>query len=322
MASAVKLVHGVCCLAGAHSLLEDVRKEGGRRSLSSMIRQRDTPALFGWLVTALSYQGISDRVAAGYIEQHGSVTWVEVESALQNQLGCPKLESHWGFRNCNFQKAAQSCNNPQHIGQCPLPKHPLRNGRLNQTAYSLYLFVRDVAEGDLVGWIDQCLERAPSASAASKREAILGPLRHVYGVADKVLSMALASMLLAAPQTKPTWHEVGASFIAVDTLVHNWLHRTGILKNCGVAHPYGQRCVGENGCTAIIEKISNRIDARQFNNAFPKVFPRYIQFAIWRFCSIDALNVCNGLRIGRSRCKNRWCRLFDVCDRRSNSRLI
>jgi hypothetical protein len=38
-----------------------------------------------------------------------------------------------------------------------LPKHPLRNGRLNQTAYSLFLFIRDIADGDLVAWIDRQL---------------------------------------------------------------------------------------------------------------------------------------------------------------------
>jgi len=40
----------------------------------------------------------------------------------------------------------------------------MRNSRLNQTAYSLYLFVRDVADGDLVGWIDAPLARGRSAA--------------------------------------------------------------------------------------------------------------------------------------------------------------
>ena len=39
-----------------------------------------------------------------------------------------------------------------HLPTCPLPLHPLRNGRLNQTAYSLFLFCRDVAEGELTRW--------------------------------------------------------------------------------------------------------------------------------------------------------------------------
>jgi hypothetical protein len=38
-------------------------------------------------------------------------------------------------------------------------QHRLRNGHRNQIAYSLYLFIRDVADGDLVGWIDDRWEQ-------------------------------------------------------------------------------------------------------------------------------------------------------------------
>ena len=43
---------------------------------------------------------------------------------------------------------------PGHFDVCALPRHPLRNGHLNQMAYSLFLFMRDVADDDFVGWID------------------------------------------------------------------------------------------------------------------------------------------------------------------------
>jgi hypothetical protein len=33
--------------------------------------------------------------------------------------------------------------------------------------------------------------------------------------------------------------ETGKAMIAVDTLVHNFLHRTGILHDCGTPHAYG-----------------------------------------------------------------------------------
>jgi hypothetical protein len=109
-------------------------------------------------------------------------------------------------------------------------------------AYSLFLFMRDVADDDFVGWIDRQLgavdpqspERLPAL-----REAIIGPLRNVYGVADKVLAMALSSLLLGAGKRRPLWVEVGATFVAVDTLVHNFLHRTGILRRRCADHPYG-----------------------------------------------------------------------------------
>ena len=38
--------------------------------------------------------------------------------------------------------------------------------------------------------------------------------------------MALSSILLAAPKDRSRWQEAGASMVAVDTLVHNFLHRT------------------------------------------------------------------------------------------------
>jgi hypothetical protein len=56
--------------------------------------------------------------------------------------------------------SARSCAEPHHISRCPLPTHDLRNGHLNQAAYSLYLFIRDLADGDLIGWIDQRLQAA------------------------------------------------------------------------------------------------------------------------------------------------------------------
>ena len=37
---------------------------------------------------------------------------------------------------------------------------------------------------------------------AALREAIIGPLRNVYGVADKVLAMAMSNLLLAAGKPK------------------------------------------------------------------------------------------------------------------------
>ena len=42
--------------------------------------------------------------------------------------------------------------------------------------------------------------------------------------------MSLSSILLGAPKRLHLWHEVGGSMIAIDTLVHNFLVRTGILK--------------------------------------------------------------------------------------------
>ena len=143
-------------------------------------------------------------------------------------------------------------------------------------AYSLFLFVRDVTDNDVVGWIDRQLQAVDPQSPTrldDLREGIIGPLRNVYGVADKVLAMALSSLLLGAGKERPLWVEVGATFVAVDTLVHNFLHRAGILQRLCAGHPYGDRCYQPGGCAGILGLIAAHIDARQFNPVFPATFP-------------------------------------------------
>lgn len=319
-ADVVRLIRGVCRLAGSPSLIDEIRSDG-EPTLGAITEAQDTTALFDWLIVVLSYQGISDRVASAYIEQHGSVTWTEIEKALAQDPSCPKLRSHWHFTGCGYSKSQGSCSRADHYDGCPLPKRRLRNGRLNQTAYSLFLFIRDVTDSDLVNWIDSRLadkssgpknERLPSI-----REALIGPLRNVYGVADKVLNLAFASLLLAADEGRPRWRELGGSMIAIDTLVHNFLKRTGVLRALSADHLYGEGCYGPNGCAEIIEKVSRRIDARKFNQSFPAYFPRFVQYAIWRYCAQEALNVCSGNRIASGkRCRNDWCRLYRICARK------
>jgi hypothetical protein len=181
--------------------------------------------------------------------------------------------------------------------------------------------VRDVAKGDLIGWIDDRLTVPASASisphvdlARERQERLVGPLRNVYGISDKILTMTLSGLLLGASDRRPHWFETGKGMIAIDTLVHNFLHRTGILEDCGAAHGYGAGCYGYGGCAEIIRAVASRIDASAFNRRFPKVFPRFVQYAIWRFCAADGLNVCNGNRIDdRNSCQNSYCQLFNKC---------
>ena len=62
--------------------------------------------------------------------------------------------------------------------------------------------------------------------------------------------------------------------------------------------------------------VAGRIDARQFNRHFRGVFPRFVQHAIWQYCSQSGLDVCNGNRIDDNRrCPNRDCRVRLMCDR-------
>ena len=244
----------------------------------------------------------------------------DINKKLAQDVTCPKLKSYWHFHGCRYNKLGRTCTEPDHISRCPLPTHDLRNGHLNQAAYSLYFFIRDIANGDLIGWIDQRLQAGSSPAGpgrvARMRDALIVPLREVYGVSDKVLSMALSSLLLGAPKQLRLWREVGAGMIAVDTFVHNFLARTGILHRSGAAHAYGSACYRPGGCADIIESVAERIDASAFNPSFPAVFPRFVQHAIWRYCALSGLDVCNGNRIDdRKSCGNMYCQVRNNCDR-------
>jgi hypothetical protein len=316
---AIRLILRVCRLVGPTALLHDA---GESNEVASAIRDRNTALLFDWLVAALSYQGISDQVASDYIERHGLATWQMIESDLRRRPSCPKLESYWHFHDCRYNKSRYTCAEPGHLPGCPLPNHWLRNGRLNQTAYALYLFVRDVTGSDPVGWIDRRLKaaaRQPGPNRLARmRAALIEPLKEVYGVSDKVLMMALSQLFLGAPRNRRRWREVGRSMIAVDTLVHNFLHRTGILRRFRADHPCGLACYQPGGCADIIETVSQQIDARQFDRRFPRKFPRYVQHAVWHYCSQQGLDVCNGNQIDdRKRCGNKECDLYSTCDRKS-----
>jgi hypothetical protein len=318
---ATRLVLRVCEIAGSASFLDNARRSLKAEGIAAAVRNHDTAALFDWLVEALSYQGIADQVAQDFMERHGNATWAVIASDLRRQPSCPKLRSYWHFHDCRYNKSRYTCAEPNHLARCPLPNHWLRNGRLNQTAYALHLFIRDVADGDLVSWIDQRLRAAaahPGADPlASMRAAVVDPLREVYGVSDKVLMMVLSTLFLGAPGHRRRWLDVGGSMIAIDTLVHNFLHRTGILARFRADHPYGPGCYRPEGCADIIAAVTERIDATQFNGRFPRTFPRFVQHAIWRYCAQHGLAICNGNTIDdRQRCDNKGCKLYSICDRK------
>ena len=75
---AVRLVGQVCCLAGSASLIDEVRDD----KLCAAIDRHDTAAVFDWLVSGLSYQGISDQIAYDYMQRHGRATWQDLSAKL------------------------------------------------------------------------------------------------------------------------------------------------------------------------------------------------------------------------------------------------
>lgn len=319
---AVLLIRTVCEFGGSLSFLDEIDEEIRGTGLREAVARSQTPPIFDWLLRAFNFQGVSDQAAWEYMRKHGAASWFQIEASLTQSSPCSKLRSFWSFENCRYQKIRHTCTALDHIDTCPVPFLRLRNGRLNQIAFSFFLFVRDIANGDLVGWIDRQLEAAAAHSPVAdleraRQEALIGPLREIFGVSNKLLTMALSSLLIGARDQRPLWYDTGVTMIVVDTLIHAFLTRSGILDDCGIPHAYGPACYAEGGCAEIIRGAADRIDARAFNPRFPKIFPRWIQFALWRYCSAEGLDLCNGNRISATeRCQISYCHLFRICARK------
>ena len=268
-----------------------------------------------------SYQGISNQIASNYIDRHGNATWRLVSDLLANtNCQCPKLTGFHAYQNCGYRKTALTCANPPDLATCPVPALPLRKGDLNQLAFSLFFFLRDRCQGDLVGWLDQQFGMIDQLGlpdpSRTKADWLLKAFSEVYGVSTKLIAWMLGTLLMAGGSERPDWVKVSRSLVVIDSLVHNFLHRTGILKAFDQEHRYGATCQGQKGCIPIIHQLAQRIDAREFNPRFPAIFPRFIEYAIWAFCAEGVGNVCNGNQIDdRYPCTRLDCPVGDRCSR-------
>ena len=302
---------------------------GGMRpgSESSGLREaivaHDNAFLYDWLMEAFSFQGISDANALSYIEAHGNADWMEINYHLQaNPPGCPKLTTFDAYKGCGYRKLSQTCNVPEWFGTCVVPRLPLRKGDLNQLALGLFLFIRDVCKGDLVNLIDTTLAAARLGSSGefkpAGRQGLIKAFKPIFGIGPKLISMSLASVLIAGGRSRPSWVKVGRSMIVVDSLVHNFMHRSGILGAYDKPHAYGPACYGPNGCEAVLRHIAANIDLKAIDPRLPSHHPRLVQAAIWRFCAEGQLEICNGRKIDDHRpCQRLDCPVGDRCSRRT-----
>lgn len=311
---AIDLVRQVCSLAGSKDYLGTLRRNGRRTGLVEAIKSHNTAALFDHLMHSFSYQGISDSISDAYIEAHGNASWAELRQLMTERPGkCPRLLSFRTYRGCDYRKLGQSCAEPSHLPACPVPIPTLRKGALNQLAASLYLFLRDECEYDLVAYIDRLIASGSPDEARLRLAVAFG---QVHAVSSKLINMALSDLLLLGGRSRPSWREVGLGMIAIDSLVHNFLHRAGILEVFDRKHAYGAACHGPKGCSEIIREISAAIDARAFNPTYPANFPRFVQHAIWSFCAEQGLGICNGRKIDdRSACAQTTCPVWAGCRR-------
>ena len=113
------MIYRVCCLAGSANLIDKIRADLDANHVRAAMRKRDTAAVFDWLIAALSYQGISDRIAYDYMEEHGYVRWEDINKKLAQGAACPKLKSYWHFHGCRYSKLSGTCAESDHVRGYP-----------------------------------------------------------------------------------------------------------------------------------------------------------------------------------------------------------
>ena len=151
-----------------------------------------------------------------------------------------------------------------------------------------------MAGGDFGGLVKEHFGQSQLTDGAisGRLQAFIGKVTTIANVGPKLAHMALSSLFLTR---YPGWdyRRVGLHMVAVDTLVHTFLHRTGILDSYQLDHAYGPRCHAQKGCLGVIQDLARRIDCREFNPTLPANFPRFIQYHIWAYCAKDGENICN-----------------------------
>jgi hypothetical protein len=295
--------------------------EAAASGLADAVRAHHTPTLLDRFLAALALQGIGDHAAIVFQDRAGRPRYHAILRDLDRGPSCPRLRGFWTFDGCRYRRGQASCAEPRHLARCLVPRIPARKGALAVGAAALVLFVRDVADGDIVAWIDDRVAAADLPGLGNKRgravsASVVEPLSEVTGLGPKVASMLLADFLIGADPTRERWVAAGANTVVIDTLTHAWLHRTGILRRLDADHPYGPRCYAPGGCCDVLHGLAARIDAREFDPSYPAVFPRFVQLSVWSFCAAMGWNVCNGNRINdRHPCRLRDCPVGPVCDR-------
>src|SRR6267378_5142132 len=106
------------------------------------------------------------------MDKHGTATWSDITASLRTTPSCGKLDSYWTYEGCRYDKGSLPvrCPTISTAALCPRPR--LRNGRLNQTAYNLHLFVRDIA-----GSVHQNRDEAAPGQIVFLRQACVPNIR-------------------------------------------------------------------------------------------------------------------------------------------------
>ncbi len=82
MAYARSLMLQACRASPDPTYLKRMRTELSQQGIGTAVARHNTPALFDWLIDAMSYQGVSDAIAWTYMDQHGRVCFSDIDQAL------------------------------------------------------------------------------------------------------------------------------------------------------------------------------------------------------------------------------------------------
>src|ERR1035441_1130932 len=96
-AYAHRIIHTVCCLAGAASFVDDARDNLVNEGVLGAIETHNSPVLFDWMVRAFRAGGTADAIAADYMDKHGALTWGTIAAYLEDVPAGPKLQIYWQF---------------------------------------------------------------------------------------------------------------------------------------------------------------------------------------------------------------------------------
>ena len=119
MRHARSIVRRVCDIAGQVTWIDDLRYAAIDISLVAAVANRDTAAIFDWLIRELSHQGISDAVADGYMDRHGNVTWAEIEASLSTNPRCDKLQGVLGVYGLPVSQGCADLRQTERIRRLP-----------------------------------------------------------------------------------------------------------------------------------------------------------------------------------------------------------
>ena len=100
-------------------MLDEIDGEFRHTGLDQAVASGSTPPIFDWLLTAFSFQGISDQVARSYMEKHGTASWSKMEASLQTSPSCQELQTYRHYEGCRYDKGSFTCAERNHIDAWP-----------------------------------------------------------------------------------------------------------------------------------------------------------------------------------------------------------